>query len=223
MALAAVRMTSSTVTPRRLSRCGSMRTCSCRSRNPQMDTLDTPGTLSRRCRTFQRASTERSMRESSFDDRPISMRRPVVAVGWITNGGFDTWGSAGTMVSRSCTTCRARTGSVPGSKIISIADTPGAESERSLASQGIPLKNSFSIGLVIRFSTSSGDSPSASVCTSTRTGPKSGRTSSVASRSWTVPAARRPAATTMISMRKCALDPMIHRSMAYPSRSNLQR
>ena len=36
-----------------------------------------------------------------------------------------------------------------------------------LASHGIPLKNSFSIGFVMRFSTSSADRPSASTCTST--------------------------------------------------------
>ena len=63
-----------------------------------METLDTPGTASRRCRIFQRASVEASMSERSLEASPIIMSRPVVAVGWMTNGGFDTCGRAGTMV-----------------------------------------------------------------------------------------------------------------------------
>ncbi len=86
---------------------------------------------------------------------------------------------------------------MPGSNVISIDDNPGSMRDSSLASHGIPLKNSFSIGLVIRFSTSSAESPSASTCTSTRTGPNSGRASTDVLRSCTKPTAIR--ATAMAS------------------------
>jgi hypothetical protein len=111
----------------------------------------------------QWARTDRSIRDNSLEESPIIMRRLVDDTCWMTNGGFETSGRAGTIVRRSWTTCLARIGSVPGSKIISTDDNPGIESERILSSHGIPLKNSCSIGLVMRFSTSSAESPSASV------------------------------------------------------------
>ena len=84
MALAAVRITSSTFTLARRSLCGSISTCNCRSRSPQTDTLDTPGTASKRWRTFQRASVEISTSETSLDDIEKIISRLVLADGWIT-------------------------------------------------------------------------------------------------------------------------------------------
>ena len=208
-------MMSSTFRPLRRRRCGSISTWSWRSRKPQIETFDTPGTESRRWRIFQRASVDISTSVKSFDDIEKISIRPVVAEGWITNGGFETAGSAGTMVRRSCTTWRARTSLVPGSKIISTADRPGAEFERILCSHGIPVKNSCSIGFVIRFSASSGDRPRASVCTSTRTGPKSGSASTVVPGRRLMPTANRAAASTMTSSLYLALEPMIHCNMAF--------
>jgi hypothetical protein len=86
--------------------------------------------------------------------------------------------------------------------------------DSSFASHGIPLKNSFSIGLVIRFSTSSADSPRASTWTSTRTGPNSGMTSTDVSRSWMKPNAIRATAAANTMRRYFWLDPTIHRIIA---------
>ena len=104
-----------------------------------------------------------SISETSFEVIEKIISRLVLAEGWITYGGLDTAGKAGTMVSRSCTTWRARTSLAADSNSISTADRPGADFDLILCSHGIPVKNSCSIGLVIRFSTSSGESPSASV------------------------------------------------------------
>ena len=144
-------------------RFGSTCTCSCRSRWPQIATLATPGTPIKRGIIVQRASTPIWIRETSFEDSPIIMTRPVDDRGWSMVGGFDTCGSANAWVRRSGTICRARTRSVPGSKIMRIDDRPGADLEWMVLSHATPLSKSCSIGKVISCSTSSAERPRASV------------------------------------------------------------
>ena len=72
--------------------------------------------------------------------------------------------------------------SVPLAKMSSMDDCWGIDFERSVASPGIPV-SPCSIGTVMSSSTSWADRPSASVCTSTRGGANSGKTSTGVSRS----------------------------------------
>ena len=101
------------VTPLARSLSGSTWTCIWRSRWPQMLTSATPGTPMRRGLIFQRASTERSVSERSFADRPTIITRLVEESGCSITGGVPTAGSANDWVSRSCTACRAFSASVP--------------------------------------------------------------------------------------------------------------
>jgi hypothetical protein len=167
-----------------------------------------------------RDNRDMSIREVPLPVRLIIINRPVEDSGWTTNGGFDeACGSCGVMVSRSCTTCRAWIGLVPGSKVISIELSPGIVRDSSLASQGIPLKNSFSMGFVMRFSTSSAERPRASTCTSTRTGPNSGSASTAVLRSWMKPKTINASATPSTRRRYFWLDPTIHRMAKTPCRN----
>src|SRR3954451_4366083 len=223
-AFAEVRNTCSSVTLCCISLVGSTWTCNCRSRKPQTPTFATPGTLSSRGTMVQRDSSDMSISDCCFEVSPIIMSRPVDEVGCTTSGGRDeAAGNAGAMVRRSCTTCRARTGSVPGSNVISIDDSPGMVCDSSFASHGMPLKNSFSIGLVIRFSTSSADNPSASTCTSTRTGPNSGRASTDVLRSCTKPSASKARATASTKCWYFRLNPTVHRIMSRTLQRNVSR
>ena len=72
-----------------------------------MDTFATPGMPISRGRIFQRASTDRSTRETDGEDSPIIATRPVDASGSSMTGGLPTLGSAWAWVSRSWTICRA--------------------------------------------------------------------------------------------------------------------
>ncbi len=83
------------------SRLGSTWTCSCRSRSPQITTFATPGIPSRRGLMFQCASTDMSVRETSFDESPTIISRLVDESGWIMAGGDPTCGSPPIWVRRS--------------------------------------------------------------------------------------------------------------------------
>ena len=117
-------------------RSGSTWTWSWRSRWPQIATLATPGTLSSRGRIVQRASTDMSMSETSFDDRPTIMTRLDDESGWSIAGDFDTFGRACAWVSRSATIWRARSTSVPGSKYRTIDERPGDGLRVDLVEEG---------------------------------------------------------------------------------------
>ena len=151
-----------------------------------------PGCPSAAGRIVQRARTPRSMSDRSSEDRPIIISRLVDDSGWIICGGRETFGRAAAWVRRSFTTCRALPGSVPGSKMSSIFDIPGSDSERITSRNATPLSRSCSSGTVTSCSTSSAESPSASVCTCTVTGENSGSESRGMSRSCTKPRTTRP-------------------------------
>ena len=117
------------------------------------------------------------MGDSWSDDNPIFITRLVADKGCIMAGGVDQLGNVGvTAVSRSCTNWRARSRSVPRSKIISIDESCGTDFDRMTSSPGTPLSTS-SIGTVTNSSTSDDVSPRDAVCTSTRGGANSGKTS----------------------------------------------
>ena len=128
-----------------------------------MATLATPGTPFKRGTIVQRASTDIWIGERDFDESPTIMNRLVADLGWIMMGGFDTCGNAYACVRRSDTICRARRRSVPGLNTITIEDNPGTDSDRMVCTHGTPLRRSCSIPRVINCSTSSADSPRASV------------------------------------------------------------
>ena len=75
------------------SRSGSTCTWSCWSRMPQIATFATPGTPISRGRTVQRAITDCSIGESSFEDSPIISTRLDEDSGGSSVGGFETFGS----------------------------------------------------------------------------------------------------------------------------------
>ena len=121
----AARMTASSVTPWARSRSGSTSTWNCWSRWPQMATFATPGTDISLGRIVHSASSVRSICESVFDQTPIFSTRLVDESGGRMTGGRATAGSRGaSAASRSCTSCRARSRSVPRSKISTTDDRP---------------------------------------------------------------------------------------------------
>ena len=113
-----------------------------------------------------RASTDWSMSDIWSDDIPSTIARFADETGSSMTGDLDTFGSAAVCVSRSDTSWRARNRSVPGSKVITIDERPGTESERISWRNATPLNRSCSSGTVMSCSTSSAERPSASVCTS---------------------------------------------------------
>src|SRR5689334_627646 len=131
-------------------------------------------------------------------------------------GGLDTWGNANACAMRSVTICRARTRSVPGSKVMRIEERPGADLEAMVFSQGTPLSKSCSIGTVINCSTSSAERPRASVWTSTYGGVNSGKTSTGMAGSWMMPATSSPAASATTKSRDFRLAPTILRIRDLP-------
>src|SRR6266542_3822888 len=151
-----------------------------------------------------------SIRDTSLEDSPIIMTRPVDDSGCSMLGALDTFGMPpGAWTRRSCTSCRAFSTSVPGWKISSIRDSPGSDWERIWSRNATPLSRSCSSGTVTSCSTSSAESPSASVWMSTSGGLNSGRTSTGALRSWVMPSSISPAATGTTRSRNLRLDPMI--------------
>ena len=120
--------------------------------------------------------------ESVFDDSPIFITRLSDESGWSTTGGRATTGSvAAAAVTRSWTSWRARWISVPSANSITTDDSPSTDFERIVFSPGVPFR-AFSSGTLMSASTSSVDSPGASVWTSTLGGANSGNTSSGAVR-----------------------------------------
>src|SRR5262245_24503782 len=126
-------------------------------------------------------------------------------------GGLDTCGSANACAMRSVTIWRARTRSVPGSKVIRIEERPGTDLEWMVLSHGTPLSKSCSIGTVINCSTSSAERPRASVWTSTYGGVNSGKTSVDMAGSWMMPTTSSPAASTTTKSRDFRLAATILR------------
>src|SRR3990170_2984219 len=99
------------------------------------------------------------MTERVFDEIPIFMQRLVADSGGNITGGAAQVGSVGVASeTRSCTTCRASSRSVPGLKIILIDDSWATDLERMTSRLGIPLR-ACSSGMVTRASTSPGESP----------------------------------------------------------------
>ena len=201
---------------------GSTCTCNCLARSPQMETLATPGTPSRRGMIVQRASTDIWIGVSVFEVTPTISTRLVDESGCRICGGFETFGSACACVMRSATTCRAVKRSVPGSKMRKIRDMPGTDWERMSLRKAMPLSRSCSIGTVISCSTSADDNPSASVCTSTVTGAYSGRTSTGIERSSETPtiSVSAPRATTSSRnfMLQATIQPVIAGAPSAPWR-----
>ena len=144
------------------------------------------------------------------------MTRLVDDSGWIITGGVPTCGSACAWVSCSCTICRACRMSVPGSKIMSIVDSPVTDSERICSSHGTPLSRSCSSGTVISCSTSAADSPRASVWICTDGGVNCGYVSTRADRSWKTPKTSSPIAAAITRRANATLEPTIQRNMAAP-------
>ena len=94
---------------------------------------------------------------------PIFMTRLVAEAAGIIHGGLAQLGICGTArAMRSCTSCRARTSSVPFSKISRIDESCETDLERSSFSPGIPFI-CCSIGTVISSSTSLEELPRAIV------------------------------------------------------------
>src|SRR5581483_495909 len=122
------------------------------------------------------------MSDTSLGFMAIMRTRLADDCGSSITGGDDTFGSALACVIRSLTTWRARSESVPGSKCMTIEDTPGMELDSMDVNQGTPLSRSDSSGTVSSCSTSEADRPSASVWTSTSVGENSGSTSTDMSR-----------------------------------------
>ena len=169
---------------------------------PQTATLATPGTLMSLGRMVQRERTDRSMSDLSLADRPSIMTRLADEVGWSMTGAFEALVSSAPWVRRSCTTCRARIGSVPSSKVITTEDRPGIDVDCIRSTQAMPLSRLDSSGTVTRSSTSCADSPSASDCTSTVTGANSGPGSTAVALSWTPASTAAATASTATKMRE---------------------
>ena len=204
--------TSCSVTPFACSRSGSTRTCSCRSRCPQIATFATPGTAISRGRTVHRASVVRSICESEDDDMPIFMTRLSEDSGDMMTGGRAAAGRVGaTRARRSWTSCRAGIRSVPFSKISTTDDKPSTDLERSTSSPGTPFIAASS-GTLMSASTSELESPGASVWISTSGGANSGNTSNGASFAALMPTAIRmtdSATTGSRSRSEAAINPRI--------------
>ncbi len=162
-ALPAVATTWFSVTFLSRRRSGSTWTWSSRSRWPQIATLATPGTPMSAGFIVQRASTPCWIGVSLSDDSPIIITRLAEDSGWSIVGGRETLGSAWACVSCSCTSWRPRNRSVSGSNTSTTEDSPGTDSERMTSTPATPLSRSASRGTVMSCSTSSAESPSASV------------------------------------------------------------
>jgi hypothetical protein len=203
----------SRLTPLSLRRSGSTCTCNWRERMPQTATFATPGTPSNFGIIVQRARTDISIRETSFDDSPMIMARLLTDIGCSMFGGFETLGIAWAMMSRSWTIWRAFMMSVPGSKTRRTDESPWTDFDRSDLTQGTPLSSSSTLR-VTSSSTSVAASPKASVWISIMGAPNSGRTSTGASRNRTTPKIISPAATARTRARNRKLNASIHFSMA---------
>ncbi len=158
-----------------------------------------------------------SMRETVSDDMPTLRNRLVADNGWIMNGGAAHVGSVGVIsATRSATSCRACSRSVPGLKIISICESWMTDLERMMSSPSTPAR-ACSSGTVTRFSTSSADRPMQMVWISTFGGANSGKTSTGIARTWDVPKIINPAAAARTRKRNRRLRAMTRRIMVRDS------
>ena len=170
--------TVSSVTPLVRSRSGSTSTWYCRSRWPQIATLATPGIDISRGRIVHFASSVRSICESVFDETPIFSSRLVDDSGERITG----WRPRPAAATPPPTAVPARPAasairSVPSLRISTTDDSPSTDFDRIVLSPIVPL-SAFSSGTLIKLSTSSVESPGASVWTSINGGANSGKTSS---------------------------------------------
>ncbi len=139
--------------------------------------MATPGIDINRGRIVHLASRVRSICESVFEETPIFISRLVDDSGERITGLFAAAGSReASTASRSCTTCRAAIRSVPSLRIRTTDESPSTDFDRIVLSPIVPL-SAFSSGTLIRLSTSSVESPGASVWISIRGGANSGKTS----------------------------------------------
>src|SRR4029079_10392070 len=139
------------------------------------------------------------------------MARLVAESGCSTHGMPAEVGRLGIAIAtRSFTSWRASRLSVPRLKKSVIADSPGTVFERITSRFGVEL-SACSIGIVMSCSTSSVDMPRPSVCTSTKGGANSGKTSTGMFCTRVAPSAIMPTATATPMNRKCRLDLTIQR------------
>src|SRR5918998_1128301 len=196
-------------------------TCTCRwgRRSPQMATWATPGTRNNRARIFQYAIVDMSVRFTVSEVSPIFMIRLVEDSAGIMNGGLAHVGRVAVIwASRSATSWRARSSSVPRPKISTMEDSWATDLDLMSSSPSIPF-SWFSIGTVINCSTSLEELPSAMVWISTRGGANSGKTSTSVSGIRTNPKAIMAAATNSTIQRKARLLATIRRISTHPYRS----
>ena len=92
-----------------------------------------------RGRTVHRASTDRSISDSVSRARLTIMTRLVDDSGWIIWGGLETFGSAWRLGQALLDHLPRAMMSVPGSKISTIDDSPGTDSDRIVSTQATPL------------------------------------------------------------------------------------
>src|SRR5262245_20206392 len=103
------------------------------------------------------------MTERFFEEMPIFIQRLVADSGGNITGGADHFGMVAVIwATRSVTTCRAFSKSVPGLKIILIDESWATLLERMTSSSGTPF-SACSNGIVTSSSTSSADRPSEGV------------------------------------------------------------
>src|SRR5918998_1795654 len=198
-------------------------TCTCRwgRRSPQMATWATPGTRNNRARIFQYAIVDMSVRFTVSEVSPIFMIRLVEDSAGIMNGGLAQVGRVAVIwASRSATSWRARSSSVPRPKISTMEDSWATDLDLMSSSPSIPF-SWFSIGTVINCSTSLEELPSAMVWISTRGGANSGNTSTSVSGIRTNPRAIMAAATNSTIQRKARLPATMRRISMHPYRSSV--
>ncbi len=165
--------------------------------------MATPGIDIRRGRIVHFASRVRSICESVLEETPIFISRLVEDSGERITGRLAAAGSReASTASRSCTTCRAAIRSVPSLRIRTTDERPSTDFDRIVLSPIVPFR-AFSSGTLIRLSTSSVESPGASVWISIRGGANSGKTSSGACRARWMPTiiSTIDSASTMIRSR----------------------
>ena len=150
---------------------------------------------------FHRASTPISIGETVLDESPTIITRFAEENGCRITGGWATLGMAIASVSRSLTSCRARSTSVPGSNVSTIEDNPGTDFEWIDFSHGVPFSSSSRLS-VTRSSTSGAERPSASVCTSMTGGANSGVASTGIDLACWIPSTTTPAATASTTSLK---------------------
>src|SRR6266566_2235640 len=155
-----------------------------------------------------------SVIDIDLDDMPIFMTRLVADSGCIMNGGAAQVGNDGvTAVTRSWTSWRACSRSVPGLKISSIDDSCETDFERRTSRPSTPA-SACSRGVVTNASTSAGDSPSEAVWISTLGGANSGKTSTGMLRNCPAASTIIPAAKARTRNRNRMLAAMIRRIIA---------